>query len=134
MRKAAGYIFMAILVLTARQAHADSQSEIEHLLAYVEKSGCEFERNGDIFDSQKAREHIQRKYDYVMRWASSRIKTAEDFIKLTATESSLSGKKYYVNCNGKSQTSSEWLLEELSRFRDKTASRSTSFDDKPKTP
>ena len=121
MRKVAGYVLMAILVLTARHVHADKQSEIEHLLAYVEKSGCEFERNGDIFDAPEARENIQRKYDYVMRWGSSRIKTAEDFIRLTASESSLSGNKYYVNCNGKSQTSSEWLLEELARFRAKNS-------------
>ena len=121
MRKVAGYILIALLVLTARQVHADKQSEIEHLLAYVENSGCEFERNGDTFDAHKAREHIQRKYDYVMRWASGRIKTAEDFIKLTASGSSLSGKKYYIICNGKSQTSAEWLLEELTRFRIKNS-------------
>ena len=116
MKKSRGYLAVVLLAL-AGSALADKQSEIQHLLSYVESSGCEFERNGDRFDSRKAREHIQRKYDYVMRWASSRIQSTEDFIELTATESSMSGKKYYVNCNGESQTSAEWLLEELSRFR-----------------
>ena len=117
MKKIPGYFVIAWMLVIAPPALADKQSEIQHLLAYVESSGCEFERNGDRFDSSKARQHIQRKYDYVMRWASSRIQSAEDFIELTAKESSMSGKKYYVNCNGISQTSAEWLLEELSRFR-----------------
>ena len=117
MKKTANYLVVALMLVMASPVLADSQSEIQHLLSYVEKSGCEFERNGDRFNSRKAREHIQRKYDYVMRWASSRIQSTEDFIELTATESSMSGKKYYVNCNGESQTSAEWLLEELSRFR-----------------
>ena len=116
MKKSRGYLAVVLLAL-AGSALADKQSEIEHLLSYVENSGCKFERNGDRFDSHKAREHIQRKYDYVMRWASSRIQSTEDFIELTATESSMSGKKYYVNCDGESQSSSEWLLEELSRYR-----------------
>jgi hypothetical protein len=116
MKKSRSYLAVVLLAL-AGSALADKQSEIEHLLSYVENSGCKFERNGDRFDSRKAREHIQRKYDYVMRWASSRIQSTEDFIELTATESSMSGKKYYVNCDGESQTSSEWLLEELSRYR-----------------
>lgn len=110
------FLIVALLV-TAFSVKADKQDEILHLLTYVENSGCMFERNGDTFDSHKARQHIQRKYDFVLRWASSRIQSAEDFIKLTATESSLSGKKYYVNCAGKMQTSAEWLLEELTRFR-----------------
>ena len=116
IKKARAYLAVVLLAL-AGSALAEKQSEIQHLLSYVENSGCNFERNGDRFDSRKAREHIQRKYDYVMRWASSRIQSAEDFIELTATESSMSGKKYYVNCDGESQTSAEWLLEELTRFR-----------------
>jgi len=116
MKYAPGFLAALLFVLSG-SALADKQDEIQHLLSYVEQSGCEFERNGDSFDSRKAREHIQRKYDYIMRWASGRIQSAEDFIELTATESSMSGKKYYVNCDGSSRTSAEWLLEELTRFR-----------------
>ena len=116
MKKVPVYLAAVLLALNG-SALADKQSEIQHLLSYVENSGCKFERNGDRFDSHKAREHIQRKYDYVMRWASGRIQSAEDFIELTATESSMSGKKYYVNCDGTSRASSDWLLEELTRYR-----------------
>jgi len=101
----ARYLVAALLLTPATTVLADVQSEIQHLLQYVENSGCEFERNGTVFDSKEARSHIERKYDYV----KSRVDETEDFIKYAATESSISGRKYTVTCNGNKQTSAEWL-------------------------
>lgn len=92
---------------------AGTQDEIQHLLLFVESSGCEFERNGTVYDSKEARSHIERKYDYI----KSRVDETEDFIKYAATKSSMSGNKYQVTCNGKQQTSAEWLHNEMSRYR-----------------
>jgi hypothetical protein len=92
---------------------AETQDEIQHLLRYVESSACEFERNGTVYDSKEARSHIERKYNYVESW----VDETEDFIKYAATESSMSGRKYHVTCNGKRQASAEWLHDELSRYR-----------------
>jgi len=55
------------------------------------------------------------KYEYTKRW----IKSAEDFIKYTATKSSMSGRPYTVRCDGREILCAEWLSEELNRFRKK---------------
>jgi hypothetical protein len=94
-------------------AQVDMQNEIQQLLRFIESSGCEFERNGTVYDSKQARSHIERKYDYI----ESRVDETEDFIKYVATESSMSGRKCYVKCNGSRQASAEWLHDELLKYR-----------------
>jgi hypothetical protein len=113
MIRIAGYITTVLLLASSPFALAGTQDEIEHLLQYIENSGCEFERNGTVYDSKKARSHIERKYNYI----ESRVDETEDFIKYAATRSSMSGKKYQVTCNGKQQASAEWLHTELSKYR-----------------
>jgi hypothetical protein len=90
-----------------------NDEEINHLLDYIEQSGCQFDRNGSVHDSKEAREHIEMKYDYAKKW----IDTTEEFIEYTATKSSMSGKLYYVICDGQRIPSGEWLNQELERFR-----------------
>ncbi len=111
------YMTAAFLLASSSFALADMQAEVRHLLRYIESSGCEFERNGTVYDAKKARSHIERKYDYI----ESRVDNTEDFIKYAATESSMSGRKYMVTCDGGQETSAEWLHEELSRYRANTA-------------
>ena len=99
--KNARYMTAVLLLASSSLVLADMQDEIQHLLRYVESSGCEFERNGTVYDSKEARSHIERKYNYVGSW----VDETEDFIKYAATESSMSGRKYQVICNGKQQAS-----------------------------
>ncbi len=97
--------------------YADStikvNQEIEHLLEYVESSGCTFIRNGRESNSAKARAHIQKKYNYIKK----RVKTTEDFIKYSATKSSMSGKPYKIRCSGKEIHVADWLDAELRKIR-----------------
>ena len=111
--KIARYVAAVILLVSSPLALADMQGEIQHLLQFIESSGCEFERNGTVYDSKEARSHIERKYDYI----DSRVGNTEEFIKYAATRSSMSGRKYQVACNGKEQASAEWLHNELARYR-----------------
>lgn len=97
-------------------SHAGMQSEIDHLLQYIETSGCSFTRNANIHDGQAAGEHIRGKYAHTKR----RITSAEDFIRYAATQSSLSGRPYQVTCDGIEMPTAQWLTEELARFREKT--------------
>ena len=113
MKKIASYIVSLLLVVSAAPVLADTQDEIRHLLLYVENNGCEFERNGAVYDSGEARAHMERKYNHV----KSRVDVAEDFIRYAATQSSMSGKKYHVTCNGVKLSSADWLREELARYR-----------------
>lgn len=111
--KIARYLAAVFLLVSSSFVLADMQDEIQHLLRYIEGSGCEFERNGTVYDSKEARSHIERKYDYI----ESRVDNTDDFIKYAATKSSMSGSQYRVTCGETQQTSAEWLSEELSRYR-----------------
>lgn len=115
MKEVASYIAAVLLLLPSPVVLADMQKEIRYLLQYVENSGCEFERNAAVYDSGEARSHMERKYNYIR----SKVDETEDFIRYAATESTMSGKKYYVACNGDKQTTSEWLHNELERYRNK---------------
>ena len=115
MKVFAKYMAAVFLLVSASSALADMLTEIQHLLHYLENPACEFERNGTVYDSKEARAHIERKYNSV----KSHVDKTEDFIKYAATKSSMSGRKYHVTCDGKKQTSAEWLHEELARYRNK---------------
>lgn len=94
---------------------SDTESEkIEYLKAELLASGCEFERNGKRYDAEQAVSHINKKHDYFM----DEIDSAEKFIELTASKSTMSGKSYYIHCPGSEKTeSSVWLHDRLGEFR-----------------
>lgn len=92
---------------------ADTDAEIQHLKEFIVKSECRFIRNGAEYDSADALKHIERKQDATRRW----IKTTEDFIRLSATKSSMSGKPYKVRCGESEMPCADWLYDELSRYR-----------------
>ena len=102
------------LLLVAVDVAADTQEEINHLLGFVANTPCKYERNGTLYDGSQARDHINMKYEYYR----DKVKTTEDFIKYSATKSTLSGKKYTIHCPGSEvMTASDWLLGELKAFR-----------------
>ena len=107
-------------VLPAELSSA-AQSEIAHLLGYIEKSGCQFYRNGTWYrDTKVAREHVERKYRYFV--SEGRVKSTEDFITWAASKSELSGKPYMVKYgDGPPVTLAQWLTEELGRYRKETS-------------
>ena len=103
-----------LLVAVSTGALADTQKEIEHLLDFVANTSCKYERNGTIYGGIEAQNHIKKKYHYFI----DKINSAEGFIKYSATESTISGKKYTILCADiPVQNSADWLLEELKKFR-----------------
>ena len=106
-------IFVVLVVFQRAESDEGVNREINHLLRFIENSGCTFIRNGKAYDAVEARAHIQKKYDYF----KARIKTTEDFIKHAATKSSMSGKLYEVRCIDREILCAEWLSVELERFR-----------------
>ena len=107
------------LPLNALSAQLSSaqKEEIEHLLSYMEQSGCQFCRNGTWYDdTKKVRSHVELKYNYFMK--KGQINSTEDFIKWSASKSEMSGKPYLVKRgNEPPMLLSQWLLEELERYR-----------------
>ena len=43
-------------------SRADGQTEIDHLMQFVETSDCMFDRNGSLYGSREAGAHIRKKY------------------------------------------------------------------------
>jgi len=100
--------------LLAGGAFAGTQQEIDHLLEFVAKTPCQYDRNGTVYDGPEARDHINMKYKYYKK----KVKTAEDFIRYAATRSKISGRKYQIHCpDSGTMNTSDWLLGELNRYR-----------------
>ncbi len=92
-----------------------TKSEIAYLLSYIEKSGCQFCRNGAWYHDTKAvRNHVEMKY----RYFTGKIDSTEDFIEWAASKSEISGKPYLVKCEaGVEMPLSKWLTDELVLYR-----------------
>lgn len=119
--RSAAAILLALTLHGSAGAAPDprAQAEIAHLLDYVARPGCQFQRNGSWHDGPDAKNHLQRKLDYLVK--RDLVTNAESFIERAASESSMSGKDYLVRCAaGKPVASAAWLKQELARFRART--------------
>ncbi|GAB6196213.1 YfeK family protein [Lysobacter xanthus] len=93
-----------------------TQREVAGLVAALGQSGCRFNRNGTWYDAPAAREHLQRKYDYLERRGAAT--SAERFIELAGSKSSMTGRAYLVQCPGvPAVDSATWLRGALRRLR-----------------
>lgn len=109
---------LPLLTLPSARAEppASARQEIAHLVDYLKSSGCRFNRNGSWHDAAKAAEHLNRKYDYLVK--RDLVASGEDFIARAASESSLTGKPYQVRCGeAPPLASAAWLKAELARYR-----------------
>ena len=98
------------------QVPANTQREVGHLLDYVARPDCQFNRNGKWYEGEAAKAHLSQKYDYLVK--RNLAPTAEAFIERAATASSMSGTAYQVRCAGAAATpSGPWLTAELKRYR-----------------
>jgi hypothetical protein len=92
------------------------QNEVNYLLGYVAGSGCEFNRNGTWYKSQKAQAHLRDKYNVLVE--KNLADTTEHVIERAASESSVSGKPYLIRCSdGVAVNSRQWLREKLLQLR-----------------
>lgn len=115
--RSAAFIALSLLALAsvANAARpAVVQEEIDHLLAYVEKSDLRFIRNGSEHSAKESADHLRDKLGH----AGDRVQSAEDFIVGIASKSYLSGKPYLIKTpDGKERPTGPWLTEELTRYR-----------------
>jgi hypothetical protein len=122
MRKIIGiFLLLALMwepvVSVDPAAGAKHLSEIiQYLLDFVKTSECIFIRNNKEHTAAEAAAHMQRKYEHF----NDKIKTPEDFIRLAATKSLMTGQLYYVRLkDGKKLTSEIWLLRALDAYQHK---------------
>jgi len=109
---------IALLLTSGAFANAAPavEKEMDALLASLRGSKCRFERNGTWYDAGAAADHLQKKRQYLDD--KEKIAKSEDFVRLGASESSLSGKPYHVQCQDQPIVASKvWLEAELGRLR-----------------
>jgi hypothetical protein len=117
-------IGIGLVSLVAAATPTTAQTEVEYLLSAVANSGCEFNRNGEWYDSQKASAHLRAKYNALV--ALGHFATAMDFIEGVATKSSLTGRAYLIRCAGAGPVpTDQWLREALARYRRCASSQNT---------
>jgi len=106
---------LVALLLAAPTAPA-VRAEIDQLLARLESSGCQFNRNGSWYPAAEAKSHLLRKLEYFDD--RSGVASTEQFIALVASRSSVSGKPYLVQCASAAAVESEtWLTARLREIR-----------------
>jgi hypothetical protein len=107
-------VLVLVLSLTAATAYGRDPRDavkIDALIHAVETlEGAKFIRNGQEYDGRKAADHLRLK----LRSAGDRVRTAEDFIRLCGTQSSLSGEKYRIRLtDGTTLTAEDFFRKRL---------------------
>jgi hypothetical protein len=108
------FLFLAVDAIAAPPTTADAH-EIQYLIASIESlQGAQFIRNGTSYDAVSAASHLRLKLDN----AGSRVRTADDFIRLCASVSSVSGRPYEIRfADGRTITSESFLKARLAELR-----------------
>ena len=108
----------AVLAVPAAQANTPTTTavEIDGLFSALLQSGCEFNRNGSWHSAKQASQHLQGKYDYLLK--KNLVPNTEAFIERAASQSSMSSKPYLVRCPGQPEVNSkQWFTDQLQKIR-----------------
>jgi hypothetical protein len=90
------------------------KKKIEYMISSVENlKGVTFIRNGSEHNGKNAAKHLRMK----LQQAGSRVQTADDFIRLCASKSIITGKPYMIRLSdGKTIKSEEYFREKLEHY------------------
>jgi hypothetical protein len=93
------------------------QARIDFLIHGVETAtNVKFVRNGTEYDGAAGAKHLRLKLSY----AGARVKTAEDFVKYCATESSFTHEKYKIRAaDGTMMDSAAYFQAKLREYDEK---------------
>ena len=106
----------AAIVATAGPLPPAARAEIDALMVRLLTSGCEFNRNGTWYPAAEAKSHLLQKLKYFED--RGKVETAEQFIELAASGSSMSGQPYLVRCGNVAPVQSgQWLRSQLQDLR-----------------
>jgi hypothetical protein len=109
-------VAVAWLTLAAQAAPlaASEAARIEYLIQSVaELQQARFIRNGTAHRAKAAADHLRRK----LKAAGGRVATAEDFIRLCATSSSLTGRRYRIRfASGEEIDAEQFFMQKLTEY------------------
>ena len=103
-----------LLPVVASARDVKEQARIDFLIHGVETSkGITFIRNGTEYTGTAAAAHLRMKLGYL----GERVKTAEEFVKNCASESSITHQKYKVRlADGTTNDAGSYFLGQLREF------------------
>lgn len=110
-------VLVAFLPFSAGARDAREQARIDFLIHGVETAtNMKFVRNGSEYDGVAGAKHLRMKLGYV----GERVKTAEDFVKYCASESSFTHLKYKIRAaDGTTMDAVTYFHAKLREFDEK---------------
>lgn len=108
------FVIIAIFSATVYAQENIEKKKIEFLIASVQDlKGAKFIRNGAEHDGVEAAKHLRLKLEK----AGKHVRTAEDFIRLCASKSYITGKPYMIKfSDGKTITSEKYLQKKIKEY------------------
>ena len=110
----ASFVVLALFSGVVKAQDDIEKKKIDFLLSSVENiKGAKFIRNGTEHDGKEAAEHLRSK----LKSAGGKVQTADDFIRLCASKSLISGKPYLIrSSDGKTENSEQYFREKLKEY------------------
>ncbi|MCX5850092.1 MAG: DUF5329 domain-containing protein [Deltaproteobacteria bacterium] len=109
------FVIMALFSVAVNAQDNIERKKIEFLISSVENlKGARFIRNGSEHDGKEAAEHLRMK----LQKAGSHVQTADDFIRLCASKSFITGNPYMIKFpEGKTIKSEKYFREKLKEYQ-----------------
>jgi hypothetical protein len=108
------FVILALFSGVVKAQDNIEKKKIDFLLSSVENmKGAKFIRNGTEHDGKEAAEHLRMK----LQKAGGKVQTADDFIRLCASKSIISGQPYLIrSSDGKTINSEQYFREKLKEY------------------
>ena len=108
------FVVLALFSGVVKAQDNIEKKRIDFLISSIENiKGAKFIRNGTEHDGREAAAHLRMK----LQKTGDKVQTAEDFIRLCASKSSISGKPYMIrSSDGKSINSEQYFREKLMEY------------------
>ncbi|MFZ2171349.1 MAG: DUF5329 family protein [Methylococcaceae bacterium] len=108
------FVVLALFSGVVKAQDNIEKKKIDFLISSIENiKGAKFIRNGKEHDGKEAAEHLRMK----LQKAGGKVQTADDFIRLCASKSIMSGKPYMIrSTDGKTIKSEQYFRKKLKEY------------------
>jgi hypothetical protein len=108
------FVILALFSVVVNAQDNIEKEKIEFLISSVENlEGAKFIRNGTEHDGKEAADHLRMK----LQSDVGMVQTADDFIRLCASQSYISGEPYLIRLpGGKTIKSEQYFREKLKEY------------------
>ena len=108
------FVVLALFSGVVKAQDDIEKKKIDFLISSVENiKGAKFIRNGTGQNGKEAAEHLRSK----LKSAGGKVQTADDFIRLCASKSFISGKPYMIrSSDGKTVNSEQYFRKKLKEY------------------